>query len=101
MDPLVQIYGQGDCHDEAFICGSEAGLRALGEALIAAADSGQSKVEAFVSDGEGYDIHVLRRNYQQMLGVWFPYHDLPEGMSRNPDGKLTHPAHLIDREEES
>ena len=57
---LLHIHGQEAHHDDAFIVGNHAGLKALREAvdLALAFDTGASEVEA--GDGEGYYVIAMR-----------------------------------------
>lgn len=61
MMSILHIYAQQAPHDEAFIVGNREGLLALRRAIDAALSqkNGQSKESAFVSDGEGFDVHVI------------------------------------------
>jgi hypothetical protein len=59
MMSVLHIYAQQAPHDEAFIVGNREGLLALRRAIDAALKNGQSKESAFVSDGEGFDVHVI------------------------------------------
>lgn len=65
-EPFVQIEPQHAWHGDAIIQGNESGLRKLAAALLkacesmAAASSAECKA-VFASDGEGYNIRILRQ----------------------------------------
>lgn len=58
--PVLHLYGQEAYHDDAYMVGTEEGLRALLQGLQQALVSGQGKAEVLVNDGEYYDLHIIR-----------------------------------------
>lgn len=74
MDAL-HIYAQEYWHDEAYIVGTQAALGALRNAIDAALETGRGKAELFVSDGEGYTVHVMAESDETMGKLCAPYTD--------------------------
>lgn len=59
LSPVLHLYPQETYHARARIVGEPAALRALGEALIAAAKTGNPRyIGAMAADGEGYCVHI-------------------------------------------
>lgn len=56
---LIHIYPQESWHMDAYIVANREGLQALKEAIDEALDRENAEVEAFVSDGEGYEIEII------------------------------------------
>lgn len=71
---LLHIYGQYSHHDEVIIIGNTEGLMALhkvlGEAICNGSGSTPLKGELMVSDGEGYQILVIREDSNWGSGNW-------------------------------
>lgn len=62
-DPgLLHVYGQEAYHDEAYVVGNFRGLEALRDAIdrVLEEDVDQASEWVSVSDGEGYDIKVIK-----------------------------------------
>jgi hypothetical protein len=62
-DPgLLHIYGQSSYHDEAYVVGNAKGLKAARDAIdrVLNGTADQTSTWVSVSDGEGYDLMVLR-----------------------------------------
>jgi hypothetical protein len=62
-DPgLLHVYGQASYHDEAYLVGNTRGLMALREAIdrVLGTEEVQSSAWVSVSDGEGYDMMIMR-----------------------------------------
>jgi len=77
---LIHIYAQPWEHTEAYIVASPDGLSVLRAAIDAALDGGIGLVaHAWVADGEGYDVVVLRIDDPPWEGLWpllmTPYRD--------------------------
>jgi hypothetical protein len=70
---VVHIWGQGAWHDTVYIRGNRSGLERLKRAVDEALEAGVASTEAYVSDGEGYDIDIQMVSDEdaEMLGV--PY----------------------------
>lgn len=60
--PIVHLYAQYQWHDDAHILANREGLLALQRAIAEALENGRSTAEAFVCDGEGFDIRVVMKN---------------------------------------
>ena len=57
---LLHIYAQEAWHDDAFIVGNRLGLEALRDAISEVLlGKGRAKTDAYVTDGEGYEIKIL------------------------------------------
>jgi hypothetical protein len=96
--PTLQLYTQGQNHDEAFVVGDRAGLLALRAAIDAALAAGRGGCDAFVSDGEGYRVHVLCLPPNRMAELQYPYTErtLPDGTVQTwLMGGAMHPLQLI------
>lgn len=62
-DPgLLHIYGQACYHDDAFMVGNTKGLEAVRDAIdrVLSGETGQWATWVSVSDGEGYDLKVIK-----------------------------------------
>jgi hypothetical protein len=70
---VVHIWGQGAWHETAYIRGNRSGLERLKRAVDEALEAGSGSAEAYVSDGEGYDIdiRIVSDKDAEMLAV--PY----------------------------
>ena len=77
MDNFLQIVPQYCWHDDLTIEGNAAGLRALAELLLKAAEfQGADSDRFFPSDGEGYKIIVRRHENPATLRQNMYLHDL-------------------------
>jgi len=54
--PTLHVYSQASWHQEAFLLGDAAALKALHEAILVALAKGFATVEMFTADGEGYQL---------------------------------------------
>lgn len=75
MSNLLHIYSQEQWHDNAYIVGDEAGLLELRAAIDEALARGESQRTAYVNDGEGYHIKVIKANEAAMECLAVPYTD--------------------------
>lgn len=66
--PIVNLYAQHDWHDEVYILANREGLLALQKAIVKALKNGQGKEEAFVCDGEGFNICIIIKDRE--LTAW-------------------------------
>lgn len=57
-DNFLHVYGQYCEHSEAVIRGTDAGLRALRDAIDAALAGSEAAAHLFATDGEGYTVKV-------------------------------------------
>ena len=79
---LLHVYPQEQWHDDAFIVGNRLGLEALRDAISEALlGKGRAKTDAYVTDGEGYEIKILCEDLEWKEDFWnnlsFPYTDEP------------------------
>lgn len=74
--PTVHLHAQAYWHDPAYVTGNRAGLLALRQAIDEAlGEAEDSSVNAFTSDGEGYDLRVRRVDGAQIHKLGLPYTD--------------------------
>lgn len=59
---ILHIYAQGQWHEEAYIIADIPSLNALKEAISLAIKEGQSEVELWASDGEGFGLRIIRHS---------------------------------------
>ena len=78
---LLHIYAQEAWHDDAFIVGNRLGLEALRDAISEALEKGRARADAYVTDGEGYEIKILCEDLEWKEDFWnnlsLPYTDEP------------------------
>ena len=69
MVPVLHVYSQPGFHSDVIMVGNDRGLRALYEALGELLKKGNSVEisEVFVTDGEGYDVIVVKENKEENL----------------------------------
>ena len=76
---LLHIYAQEAWHDDAFIVGKRLGLEALRDAISEALEKGRARADAYVADGEGYEIKILCEDLEWKEDFWnnlsLPYTD--------------------------
>ena len=79
---LLHIYGHEAWHDQVVIVGNARALNFLRDAITAALSrDGRGQCGVFTSDGEGYDVQVLREDagWEDNAGMWrklaTPYRD--------------------------
>lgn len=90
MQPgIVQIYGQNHWHDEAFIVADKEGLIALRAAIDKAIAQDASDSALWVSDGEGFHLHVLTVATESFEDILLPYVEWA--------GPGKHPTYLVKR----
>jgi hypothetical protein len=75
-DDVLHIYAQGAWHGDAAICGTRGALEALRAAIDRALTEGKGECEAFVNDGEGYDIGVRLETSESADKLPLPYVDM-------------------------
>lgn len=66
--PIVHLYAQYQWHEDAHILANREGLLVLQKAIAEALENGYGSAEAFVSDGEGFDIRVIVKD--EDLPAW-------------------------------
>lgn len=74
---ILHIYGQEHEHQEAYIVGNREALETLRAAIDRALthEDGLAMSEQFTSDGEGYEVFVVRRDDPWEPGsVWYELH---------------------------
>lgn len=71
----LHIHGQDMWHDSAMIRGNRTALEALRDAVTRALETGTGTMAAYVSDGEGYEILVEMKSYDDMLRDPLPYRE--------------------------
>jgi hypothetical protein len=71
----LHVYSPSMWHDEVGIVGTRDALVLLRAAIDDALTDGQSTFETFAADGEGYDLHVVCVEPEDMDGVQLPYTD--------------------------
>jgi hypothetical protein len=69
---IVHIHAQAIFHDDAWIVGNREGLESLRAAIDEALREGKGSIEAFVVDGEGFDISVIQTDREDLA---VPYTD--------------------------
>jgi hypothetical protein len=69
--PILNIHSQKDPHDNCYIVGNWHGLVNLHKALNAYFEDKKEEREFFVSDGEGYTLHIIREDNVDRLAL--PY----------------------------
>jgi len=90
MPPLLHLYAQPWSHAEAWVVGTEDGLRALREAIDRALGAeGSSRAEAMTQDGEGYRVLVAKVEGER------PDLLLPYAEATSETGKGEHPLRLV------
>lgn len=67
----LHIKSQTRWHGEAEIIGTRHALQTLADAIHTALESGKSEIEAFASDGEGYELRIRRTRTVDGLGKPF------------------------------
>lgn len=74
--PKLHLYGQSHNHDEAVLVGNREALESLRTAIDAALSANPIQaMEAFASDGEGFDAFVILVDGPQLDRLPLPYHD--------------------------
>lgn len=95
---VAHIYAQGHWHDEAYIVADRDALLALRAAIDKALTEGHGATTLTPTDGEGYDLHIVRVDADWQSPEWqdlaMPYTDEVAG---GRGGK--HPSSLIPSEE--
>jgi hypothetical protein len=71
--PWLHIHGQYLWHDEVIIRGNKPALEALRDAITRALETGAGSAEAYVADGEGYEIQVELKSYDELTQDRLPY----------------------------
>lgn len=72
---VLHLYGQAFWHDEAYIGGGRTALLALRDAIGEALHKGDGSAAVFVSDGEGYTVHVVAMSDEDAMRQIVPYRD--------------------------
>lgn len=67
MNNILHVYGQGQWHEEVYIAGDRVALQLLSNTINQALSSGTGECQTNVSDGEGFDVYVVRIDHQQTL----------------------------------
>lgn len=67
---LLHLYAQPAWHDDAWIVGNRAGLKALAQAIQNALASNEGRAEVMVADGEGYTLKVHLDNSEWQSQSW-------------------------------
>ena len=100
MEKLLHIYSQSFWHAPALVIGQRKALEELAKAIQTALATGQGKcIDAFVNDGEGYDVYIILEDSGWDEEIWHnletPYTDevIPQ--------KGKSPWILLSREENS
>lgn len=75
MENIIQIYGQDSPHSEALIVSDKEGLILLREAIDKALKSGQGVLNTFQSDGEGYQLIILKQKEDKIKELRSSYID--------------------------
>jgi hypothetical protein len=70
---VVHIWGQGAWHETVYIRGNRSGLERLKRAVDDALEVGSASTEAYVSDGEGYDIDIRMVDDEDAEMLAVPY----------------------------
>lgn len=93
MHEALHLYAQPSWHEEAWICGEREALQRLHEALGRALSSGTpQQMPAMSGDGEGYTLHIVIADAEQMQTIATPYTD--EVAS---DSRTAGPWDLVDK----
>ena len=71
--PVIHVFGQDSFHDEVYVAANRAGLEALRDAIGRALEHKTGQAEAFVSDGEGYVVHVIEMTPHEVDSIITPY----------------------------
>jgi hypothetical protein len=71
--PVVHLWSPEYFHDDSYVVGNYEGLMKLRNAIDKAIKEGNGKEEVFISDGEGYDLNVIRSDNIDHIAV--PYLD--------------------------
>lgn len=91
--PLIHLYAQYAPHQTAVIIGNREGIKALRDACDAALkEPGLVDIQAFVADGEGYTLGIIRDDQDWQSDFWqnlastymdetYNRNDLPETIS--------------------
>jgi hypothetical protein len=103
--PHLHIYGQGYWHDDVWLQGSRAGLKALRDAIDRClAESASARSLAITADGEGYNVVIDVRSLEALDRQPLPYIDPiaggpPDWTGVHVDGRaaLRSPAHEGER----
>lgn len=86
----LHLYGQCANHEEAWVVGNKAGLKALRDAIDRALTSDQVEgASQYAVDGEGYKVLVLPLSTEGMADLKLPYTD--DGF----DWKGQHPFEVV------
>lgn len=77
MNNMIQIYAQSGPHDRAFICGTEDDLKQLRDSLdlMLLENRDEAYLDTFTSDGECYDIKIIKLEDEQFDQLILPYSD--------------------------
>lgn len=72
-DALLHVFGPEAHHDEVFLAGNKEALVALRDAIDLALITGVATALAYVNDGEGFEVYVLRASDKEMDNLAVPY----------------------------
>lgn len=85
-DAFLHIHAQHCQHDEAFIIGNRDALIALRTAIDNVLTHNTPQiVDAFVSDGEGFEAHIVLRTDTEMSTEVVPYEYRRDSSSEQDD----------------
>ena len=88
-DPaILHVYPQWWPHDPVYIVGNREGLGQLAISAIEAQRQGQAEAELCAGDGEGFHVHLIRADWDQVRQLALPYADqiFQETGRQNPWG---------------
>lgn len=93
--PIIQVYSPEKWHGEQAIIMNEAGRMRLLKALKSG--SNKSLVQAFVSDGEGFELYIQVLSDEEIKKLWLPYID---DMCHGDEGDNPDPRYPVTPEEQ-
>jgi hypothetical protein len=101
MENILHIYSQVDWHDEAYIVGNPAGLKALRDAIDEALSDRVGTADAYVNDGEGFRTIIINHDKPYASEDWnkvlVPYCGGKEILGAVPQG--AHPYELMSEQD--
>jgi len=104
---LLHIHAQEQWHGEAFIVGNTEGLKTLRDAIDKALEAGHGvtpkEAGVFVTDGEGFDVHIVKNDDDWESESWnkaaLPYTDeIAKGNTPHNDDQIIYPWDIIPEE---
>lgn len=97
MSGEIHVYSPGSWHDDAYIVGTSKGLKSLLAAVRTATEEGESCVQLFTGDGEGFNLRIVQVDDEEMVFMRVPY---TEELAKENRDKCIHPHTLVGKKDD-